>query len=142
MLNRADSSCRQNAKGSAVSVTLNACVSSSKREGQRRSALATLSKHAKRVEISIYSAEVCVVLNDSGAPLTGIAKMVCHKKIILACCAVQEIAHQLLATLRVLENAQVKRGQAELKILVSVVRFRPRPPFLNACSLKTCYKFP
>jgi hypothetical protein len=55
--------------------------------------------------------------------------MVRYKKIILACCAVQKIAHQLLATLRVLENAQVKHGQSELKILVSVVRFRPRPPF-------------
>jgi hypothetical protein len=76
----------------------------------------------------MYSAEVCVVLNDSGAPLTGIAKMVCHKTIILACCAVQKIAHQLLATLRVLENAQVKHGQSELKIRVSMVRFRPRPP--------------
>jgi hypothetical protein len=44
---------------------------------------------------------------------------------------VQKFAHQLLATLRVLENAQVKHGQSELKILVSVVRFRPRPPDLT-----------
>jgi hypothetical protein len=73
----------------------------------------------------------------SGAPLTGIAKMVCHKKIILACCAVQKFAHQLLATLRVLENAQVKHGQSELKILVSVVRFRPRPPIKPAWVLGT-----
>ena len=29
-----------------------------------------------------------------------------------------------------------------LKILVSVVRFRPRPPFCSACSTKTCYRFP
>jgi len=78
-----------------------------------------------------------VVLTLSGAPLTGIAKMVCHKKIILACCAVQEIAHQLLATLRVLENTQVKHGQSELKILVSVVRFRPRPPVKPLQALET-----
>jgi hypothetical protein len=73
----------------------------------------------------------------SVAPLTGIAKMVCHKKIILACCAVQKFAHQLLATLRVLENAQVKHGQSELKILVSVVRFRPRPPVKPLQALET-----
>jgi hypothetical protein len=43
-----------------------------------------------------------------------------------------KIAHQSLALLRVLEKQGFYGWGKSLKILVSVVRFRPRPPIPNA----------
>ncbi|MEY4100458.1 MAG: hypothetical protein RL300_1629 [Pseudomonadota bacterium] len=47
------------------------------------------------------------------------------------------LAHRPFSTLLNAENKQVRSGLSELKILVSVVRFRPGPP--NRHRSSTCY---
>jgi len=79
--------------------------------------------------------------------MSGIEKILSHGDALFSACRTQQKhAHQLFQTLLVLENAQVKHGQTELKILVSVVRFRPRPPAKSSkhrsrasvCGVFTC----
>jgi hypothetical protein len=41
----------------------------------------------------------------------------------------QTTAHENFSALKPLDFEQKRSGQSELKILVSVVRFRPGPPF-------------
>jgi len=68
--------------------------------------------------------------------MSGIEKILSHGDALFSACRTQQKhAHQLFQTLLVLENAQVKHGQTELKILVSVVRFRPRPPVIKPCGI-------
>ena len=84
-----------------------------------------------------------VIYKMSGIRLTGIAQILLRKMQNLAACKAAQIhAHQILSVLHPLVIEHSRSGQSELKILVSVVRFRPRPPFCSACSTKTCYRFP
>ena len=59
----------------------------------------------------------------------GIAQILLRKMQNLAACKAAQIhAHQILSVLHPLIIEHSRSGQSELKILVSVVRFRPRPP--------------
>ena len=62
--------------------------------------------------------------------MRGIAKIVQHGKHFAAARVEQRAdAHPTFKTLRVLEKARFAVWRGALKIRVSVVRFRPRPPF-------------
>ena len=68
--------------------------------------------------------------------LTGIAQILIRKMRNLTACKTAQIhAHQVLSTLSNVEIEQNKNGNSELKILVSVVRFRPRPPFRTVATV-------
>jgi hypothetical protein len=63
--------------------------------------------------------------------------MVWHIKFLAAWAAAQASAHHFLSRGKPLDFKQERSGQSELKILVSVVRFRPRPPIKPAWVLGT-----
>ena len=65
----------------------------------------------------------------NGRLLTGKAQILLRKMRNLSVCKTAQLhAHQLFDQCSSIEIEQVRSGQSELKILVSVVRFRPRPP--------------
>jgi len=79
------------------------------------------------------AAESAVFYRKKVAPTTGIAKILrynAHRS--KAFRTTQRATHQLFKPLLTVEKQQARSGQSELKILVSVVRFRPRPPLYRA----------
>ena len=82
------------------------------------------------IKITGYVVKNIVICKMSGRRLTGIAQILLRKMQNLAACKAAQIhAHQILSVLHPLVIEHSRSGQSELKILVSVVRFRPRPPF-------------
>ena len=76
-----------------------------------------------------YAAENIAVNKMTTTRTRGIAKIVWYTPFRFAALSTtQRATHQLFKPLLTVEKQQVRSGQSELKILVSVVRFRPRPP--------------
>ena len=78
------------------------------------------------------AAESAVIGKITATRSTGIAKILRYNAVrSKAFRTTQRATHQLFDLCSTVEKQQVRSGQSELKILVSVVRFRPRPP--NDC---------
>jgi hypothetical protein len=89
------------------------------------------------------AAENTVVNKMATTRTRGIAKIVWYTQFRFAAFnSTQRTTHQLFEPLLTVEKQQVRSGQSELKILVSVVRFRPRPPNKNrSCTVTTVFSF-
>ena len=79
------------------------------------------------------AAESTVINKMTTTRTRGIAKIVWYTPFrFVALSTTQRATHQLFKPLLTVEKQQVRSGVSELKILVSVVRFRPRPPDLRS----------
>jgi hypothetical protein len=96
-----------------------------------------------RLESTGSAAKNIVFYKTNERRLTGIAQILIRKMRNLTACKTAQIhAHQFLSTLSNVEIEQNKNGKSELKILVSVVRFRPGPPNKSrSCSVTTAFSF-
>jgi hypothetical protein len=82
-----------------------------------------------RLESTGSTVKNIVFYNTNGKHTIGIALILLRKMRDLTACKTAQIhAHQLFDLCSTVEKQQVRSGLSELKILVSVVRFRPRPP--------------
>jgi len=87
------------------------------------------------------AAESTVINKMTTTRTTGIAKILRYNRCSLrALRTTQRATHLLFDLCSTVEKQQVRSGQSELKILVSVVRFRPRPPVIKPYGTgKPCY---
>jgi hypothetical protein len=82
-----------------------------------------------RLENAGSAAESTVINKMTTTRSTGIARILRYSSSrVVDLRFAQRAAHQLFDQCSSVEKQQVRSGQSELKILVSVVRFRPRPP--------------
>ena len=139
MLSVTDSNYRQSVTSNVSNVTQNACVNSSFRQVRWRSfyacvklryvRFANVVNHAENVG---FLAENIVFCKNVGGVTRGIVKIlfvtVCIFRALLKC---KKYAHQNLLKLQYVENTVLLSLRTALKIRVSVVRFRPRPPNSN-----------
>ena len=135
MSNAASSNSTQNVSVNVSSVTLNANASHSnvcQRSNARRSVYVRSSRcdiDAKRAENTGFYGENIVFYKPSGRRMRGIVKILSHTvdTFLLRCC-VACVAHHIAFTFLNFEKRTLLWSFSVLKIRVSVVRFRPRPP--------------
>jgi len=136
MLNVTSNNYRQSVTDSDSNVMQNAYANSRSVKQQRSNLLCYVLLRLKRcvndtepIKITGSVAKNILIYKMIGRRLTGIAQiLLCTKQNSTACKPAQIHAHQILSMLHPLEIEHSRSGQSELKILVSVVRFRPRPP--------------
>ena len=136
MLNVTSNNYRQSVTDSDTNVMQNAYANSRSVKHQRSNLLCCALLRLKRsvndtepIKITGSVVKNIVIYKMSGIRLTGIAQILLRKMQNLAACKAAQIhAHQILSVLHPLVIEHSRSGQSELKILVSVVRFRPRPP--------------
>ena len=136
MLNGKNSNCRQSVTGNADNVTRNACVNFSHRQLQRRSVCACVElqrlryiKPVERVVINGFATKHIVFFKSVGRLMTGIVKILFSTvRTFAASLECTKNAHQNFLKLQHVESAVLLSLSLALKIRVSVVRFRPRPP--------------
>ena len=139
MLNVTSNNYRQSVTDSDNNVMQNAYANSRSGKHQRSNLLCCVLLRFKRsvndtepIKITGSVVKNIVIYKMSGIRLTGIAQILLRKMQNLAACKAAQIhAHQILSVLHPLVIEHSRSGQSELKILVSVVRFRPRPPDLH-----------
>ena len=138
MWNKASCTYSKNAIGSASSVAHNNSASSAsvsvKRHADYAGTRCNGSEKAHEPLVNTgYAAENIAVNKMTTTRTRGIAKIVWYTPFrFVALSTTQRATHQLFKPLLTVEKQQVRSGVSELKILVSVVRFRPRPPDLRS----------
>ena len=90
-----------------------------------------LMKSLKYPEITGFMAKNIVFYKLMGRRTRGIAKILYGMNFCYNANATLIHAHHFIKTLLVLEKARFTVWRGALKIRVSMVRFRPRPPFLH-----------
>ena len=136
MLNVTSNNYRQSVTDSDNNVMQNAYANSSSVKHQRSNLLCCVLLRFKRsvndtepIKITGSVVKNIVIYKMNGIRLTCIAQILLRKMQNLAACKAAQIhAHQILSVLHPLVIEHSRSGLSELKILVSVVRFRPRPP--------------
>ena len=129
---------RQSVTGNANNVTLNACVNCVCRQLLRCNVTACVKLRyvrflnaVKHAENGWFVAKNIVFCKCVGRRMTGIVKIllrtVCTFSTLRKC---KNYAHRIFLKLQHVENTVLLSLWLALKILVSVVRFRPRPPLL------------
>ena len=88
-----------------------------------------LKKSLKHAEITGFMAKNIVFYKLMGIRTRGIAKILYGMNFCYNANATLIHAHHFIKTLLVLEKARFAVWRGALKIRVSMVRFRPRPPF-------------
>ncbi len=141
MWNKTSCAYSKNAKGSVNSAAHNNSANSAsvpvKRYADNAGTRCNGGEKAYEPLKNTGSAAESTVINKMTTTRTrGIAKIVWYTPFrFLALSTTQRATHQLFKPFLTVEKQQVRSGQSELKILVSVVRFRPRPPKFKAnCS--------
>ena len=142
MLNATGNNYRQSVTGNADSVTLNDYVNCVCRQLLRCNVTACVKLRyvrflnaVKHAENGGFMAKNIVFCKCVGRRMTGIVKIllrtVCTFSTLLKC---TNYAHRNFLKLQHVENTALLSLWLALKIRVSVVRFRPRPP-LECCSI-------
>ena len=138
MLNATDNNYRVSVTGNANNVTLNACVNCVCRQLLRCNVTACVKLRyvrflnaVKHAENGGFVAKNIVFCKCVGRRMTGIVKILLRTvftfSTLLKC---TNYAHRNFLKLQHVENTVLLSLGLALKILVSVVRFRPRPPLL------------
>ncbi len=139
MSNAASSNSTQNVSVNVSSVKQNANARHSnvcQRSNARRSVYLRSARcviPVKRPENARFCGENIVFYKPSGRRMRGIAKILSHTvdTFLLRRC-VAYVAHHFAFTFLNFEKRKLIVWNSVLKIRVSVVRFRPRPPYTNA----------
>ncbi len=141
MWNKTSCAYSKNAKGSVNSAAHNNSASSASVRAKRHADYAgtrcngSEKAHEPLVNTG-YAAENLAVNKMTATRSTGIAKILRYNAFRFRALRTTQIAtHQLFDLCSAVEKQQVRSGQSELKILVSVVRFRPRPPFRTVATV-------
>jgi hypothetical protein len=148
MWNKTSCGCSKNAIGSVNSAAQNNSANSAsvrvKRPRRHADTRCNGWQNVRdRLEKAGVLAENTVINKMTTTRTRGIAKILCYDCVrFVVLSTTQRTTHQLFEPLLTVEKQQVRSGQSELKILVSVVRFRPGPPNKSrSCSVATAFSF-
>ena len=139
MLNVTDNNYRQSVIGNAGNVTLNAYENCSHRQLPRSNVFACVKlrchsadKHVKLVVINGFALKHGVVCKCICRLMTGIVKILLSTvRTFTTLLKLTKYAHRNFIKVQHVENTALLSLGLELKTLVSVVRFRPRPPYIS-----------